>query len=322
MRCRSLSEGSISSFGDLATGRCYRLRVSDGWIELDGVAEDALPSWAKDGRTGDRVAFLEAGLLVVEGGLATVARWSDVVSVVSHAGCVYVLVPRRPPHPPWIAVDGALVPDGVDAFLRRLEERRRSGGYRDAIRAQRQDLPLDELRRRVSAREAVPGALEVPSTIVLGRSYPGLGLAQFGSIAGASMAGLFASVALAVVADAPELAGLCTYAGLFLGIFGGALLARYVGQRWRAAKDATLPRQRVLVLAPDGCIIGFRTGVQTLRWADVGRFEAARAQSSLELGLVVRGPEGGVLGEIDAAWLDAPLLLVVAVAEAYRDAAR
>ena len=78
----------------------------------------------------------------------------------------------------------------------------------------------------------------------------------------------------------------------------------------------------MLVLAPDGCIIGFRTGVQTLRWSDVGRFEAARVQSSLELGLVVRGPEGGVLGEIDAAWLDAPLLLVVAVAEAYRDAAR
>lgn len=296
--------------------------MSDGWLELDGVAETSLPSWANDGRSGDRVSFLEAGLLAVQDGLATFARWTDVLSVVKRGDAAFILAPRRPPAAPWIRVGPQQIDGDVDSFLRRLDERRRSGGYRDSVRAQRQNLQLDELRRRVSAREPVPGALEVPSTIVLGRSYPGLGLAQVASITISSLLGVFFATGLVIAADAPELAGLCSYAGIFGGILAGALLARSIGRRWRAAKDATLPRQRVLVLAPDGCIIGFRTGVRTLRWSSVGRFESGRIEPDYETGLIVRGADDQKLGEIEAAWLDAPLELVVAVAEAYREAAR
>lgn len=296
--------------------------MSDGWLELDGVAETSLPSWANDGRSGDRVSFLEAGLLAVQDGLATFARWSDVLSVVKRGDAAFILAPRRPPAAPWIRVGPQQIDGDVDSFLRRLDERRRSGGYRDSVRAQRQNLQLDELRRRVSAREPVPGALEVPSTIVLGRSYPGLGLTQASIVTGGGALGLVFPVIGVVGAGAEELASLCGQLGAIGGVLAGALIARHVGRRWRASKDATLPRQRVLVLAPDGCIIGFRTGVRTLRWSSVGRFESGRIEPDYELGLIVRGADDQKLGEIEAAWLDAPLELVVAVAEAYREAAR
>lgn len=306
--------------------------MTEAWVDLDGVAETDLPPHASDGRRGDRVSFVEGGLLHVRDGRATFARWSDVLGVLEHEGRAYVLVPRRPPSPPWLEIDRAMLgPSGGDeAALGRFLERVRAGGgsagYRDAVRKHRQGLSRKALKAKVLSREPVPGAMEVPSTIVLGRSYPGLGPVQALTVMGGLFVGYVAAVAgmVAVETGAHNLAPL---ASLFMwlapiaGVAIGAVGAREIGRVWRAQKDLTFPRQRVLVLAPDGCIAGFSTGVRTLNWARVGGFVAARVEPSYDLGVRVLDPEGATIGELDGGFLDAPVGLVVAVAEAYRESA-
>ncbi|HJL19575.1 MAG TPA: hypothetical protein RMH99_28185 [Sandaracinaceae bacterium LLY-WYZ-13_1] len=304
--------------------------MSEAWVELDGVREGELPAHASDGRSGDRVGFLESGLLHVRDGRAVFARWSDVLGVLAHDGAAYVLLPRRPPSQPWVEVDRAMLgdePDAVKAFARRVSERGSGGGYRDAVRKRRQNLTDTALESKVRRREPVPGALEVPSTIVLGRRYPWLGAVQLGALGLGGVLGYFAFVGIfmatmAMPRDARPLAMLFSYAMPVVGVVLGAWGAREIGRRWRAAKDRTLPRQRVLVLAPDGCVVGFRGGVRTLKWTQVGEFGTGPTEPNYDMGLVVRAPNGDKLGDLDAGWLDAPLRLVVAVAEAYRKAAR
>lgn len=298
------------------------------FIEHDGVDEAALPPHARDSRSGDRVSFLEAGLLHVKGGEATFARWSDVLGVREHRGATYVLVPRRSPAPPWIRVDPELLGEATTArFAQRLRDRLSGGGYRDAVRRRRQDLSTAQLLHQVRAREEVAGALEVPSTIKLGGKYPGLWLGQlaaFGLGVGAGYLLLFLLMLVGVAMREPAfmlVVQLMAYFALFGGMIGGGLGAREVAKRWKARVDATRPRQRVLVLAPDGCVVGFRTGVRALKWSQVGRFEIGPTRPDNEDGLVVRGLDGKILGDIAAAWLDAPLDLVVAIAETYRRAA-
>lgn len=307
--------------------------MSEAWVELDEAPEASLPEHARDGRHGDRVSFTESGLLHVRNGRATFARWTDILGVVEQGDRAYVLVPRRPPSPPWIEVDASMIgdePEAVKAFAKRLRERGGGGGYRDAVKQRRQNLDREALLQKVRSREPVPGALEVPSTVVLGRSYPGLGPVQALSLMGGaglgyalSMTGVVVSAHLDVGGYRGEphpLAILAFYVLPFVGIGVGAWAAREIGRRWRAAKDRTFPRQRVLVLAPDGCIVGFRAGVRTLKWAMVGAFGEGPTEHH-EWGLIVTGPNGEKIGDVDAGYLDAPLSLVVAVAEAYRRAA-
>ncbi|MBX3276148.1 MAG: hypothetical protein KF729_38200 [Sandaracinaceae bacterium] len=301
------------------------------WIEIDAVPEAQLPPHLVDRKHGDRVSVIEGGILHVRDGRATFAPFRDLYAVVSHGGRVYLLVPRRPPSPPWLEVDPTMFGADGAAGMARFAERAREGGpdvgggYRDAVRRHRQGLGHEELLRRVAAREPVPGMMEVPSTVRLNRSYPGLGMVQALAVIGGGFAGYAAIIALAVAAgggrDGEAALMLGTYTLPFLGLGGGAYAAHTIGRRWRAAADATAPRQRVLVLAPDGCVLGLRDGVRALTWGAVGRFTVARLEPEYEEGLVIHGAEGERVGEIDGGFLDAPLGLVVAVAEAYRDAA-
>lgn len=299
------------------------------FLEIDAAPESELPAHTNDGKRGDRVSFLEGGLLHVESGRATFAQWADVLGIREHEGDVYVLVPRRPPSPPWIQVTPEMIGgESPKAFIARLEERGTSGGgYRDAVRTRRQNLTTKELRDRIVRHDPVPGALEVPSTIMLGVSYPGLGPVQgtvFFTFGGAGF------VAMEVISVAPQMNGgdpsmvlvstMAGYAVFFGMIVAGAALTMFVGKKWREAKNKTLPRQRVLVLAPDGCIVGFSSGVSALSWSEVGSFEAGISKAG-EDALFVRNPDGRLLGEMDAGWLDAPLSLVVKIAETYRQAA-
>ena len=306
--------------------------MSESFVEIDHLPEDFLPAHARDGGAGDRVTLMENGLLEVRSGVATFARWSDVLGVIEHAGSAYVLVPRRSPAPPWIELESSqLGGDDVATFAARVRERGAAGGYRDAVRARRQGLAPHELKAKVLAREPVGGALEVPSTIVLGRSYPGLGVVQALLVMGGGLTGYIGIIAVALMLDLAhhgsprqnpsEPFGPCMAFAPLLGIVLGAYAARALGRWWRARKDRGLPRQRVLVLAPDGCMVGFRAGAAVLPWSSVGAFEVGPTQPSYELGLVVKDVDGRVLGDVEAGWLDAPLGLVVAVAEAYRGAA-
>ena len=301
------------------------------WLEFDEVEESEVPAFAQDGKSGDWVSFIEGGVLVVRSGRASFARWSDVLGVVEHQGKLHVLVPRRPPAQPWLVVDRDMVGGDIPA-LRRVAERLRegggAGGYREAVKAHRKGMSTEALQAKVSAREPVGGAMEVPSTVVLGRSYPGLGLAQATLVIGSGVLGFGLAFgmmfAIAVqnprAIDTPGVGTLVQFFGIAC-LAVGALLARALGKRWRAKKDATLPRQRVLVLAPDGCIVGFTEGVRTLSWAQVGSFGLEPVEPDYDDGLVVYGPEGKRFGHINTAFLDAPPGLVVAVANTYREAA-
>ncbi|MCA9604864.1 MAG: hypothetical protein KC619_04695 [Myxococcales bacterium] len=305
--------------------------MSDELLTIDGIPEAELPAFARDGRTGDRVSFLEAGLLHVIEGRATLVRWADVLGVLEHEGEAFVLGPRRPPREPCLAVSRELLgdePDAVGAFVRRVRERGAGSGYRDAVRQHRQGLAPDELVERVRARAAVPGALEVPSSIYIGKlGHPLEGLVLFGIVLAGWLSGVVGIIAVAAIAGASgyrgaeaiiQLSGLVPYVGVVLAAFVAVRLRR----AWRAARKAELPRQRVLVLAPDGCVIGFRTGVRTLAWSDVGSFAIGPTEPSYDEGLVVHDANGKKLGDLDAGWLEQPLGLVVAVAETYRRAAR
>lgn len=300
------------------------------FLEIDGVPEKDIPAHLSDGKSGDRVSLVEGGLLHVQSGRATFVPSGAVLGLLEHGGRAYVLVPRQPPAAPWIEVAPSMLarePEGIKGFLARLEERGSSGrGYRDAVRQRRQNLSTTALREKIMERTAVPGALEVPSTIMLGVSYPGLAFVQamvFFTFCGLGYVAMIAmAMGVALSSHDPGAAQFGTLIGYpvwFVCVALGGWLAITVGKRWREAKNKTLPRQRVLVLAPDGCIVGFTDGVRTLAWSDVGQF--AIGPSTHGNGLVVYDSKMRLLGDVDAGFLDAPLSLVVGVAEAYRTAA-
>jgi hypothetical protein len=300
------------------------------FLEVDWVREQDLPPHLADGKRGDRVSLLEGGLLHVKDGRASFVRWSDVLGVVQHGGAVQLLVPRTPPAPPWLEVEPEMVgggPDALRTFVDRVQNRggMAVGGYRDALRTRRQNLAPQQLLGKVAAREAVPGALEVPSTIMLGVSYPGLAFTQV-CIVGLGMVLGYVGFTISMLGlrtgSDGSFAMLFGYALLFACMLGGGYAAVLVGRAWREAKNRTLPRQRVLVLAPDGCIVGFRTGVRALAWSEVQSFGIDQDLETFDDALVVTGTDGKRLGDVAAGWLDAPLGLVVRVAEAYRQSAR
>lgn len=212
--------------------------------------------------------------------------------------------------------------------MARLGERGAGSGYRDAVRQRRQGLSPLELTAKVRRREDVPGALEVPSTIRLGSSGHRLeGVVICSLIVGGAIAtyavafgGMLAMIG-AGARGAADLLGVFIGVAPYLGAFLGAFVGIRIRKKWRAARDAEVPRQRVLVLAPDGCIIGFRTGVKTMKWSEVGSFAIGPTEPDHNDGLVVRDIDGEKLGDIDGGWLDAPLSVVVKVAETYREAA-
>ena len=300
---------------------CYVFSVDDAWVEEEervpaNVSPNATPAPPLLG-----LALDAEGVRWGEPGREARARWSQVFGVVLHPPeapkRAFVLVPRRPPAPPWFAVREADLPagweGGLEALAGRVRERLGQRGYRDGG-AQRPLLDRETLLKRVLARGEVPGALEVPVAAGPGGWWRrSLDLVAAGSAGG--LAGLYAGAftGSALLAIGVALAGATV----------GAAVPVFLTSKWRATRSRHR-RPRVLVLAPDGCVVGLPTGPEAFGWGDLARFGVGEApppgkpsappRPCLE---VVRA-DGSVAGRIDAAWFAEPLSLIASVAEAYR----
>lgn len=308
------------------------MSVADGWLELDGVALADLPAWAQSpSDPSRRVILSEHGLAWIDGKRGVVAPWSDVLGVVvreaddvtGEAGTVYVLVPRTPPLAPWLAVVESALPadearDGLAAFAKRVLARSRQSGYR-AVAQKGPLLPRSELVRRVLAHLPIPGAVEVPvgpGPREDGHGKLGIGTA-LGTIGG-GVGGAMAGSALLGATLGP--AGVLVAAAVCAALVGGVVT--FYDSFQSSAMAGRTSRPRVLVLAPDGCVVGFADGVRGFSWDQVGRFVAG--SYALATGdeqrdcLEVRAHDDVLVGRIDASWFDGPLELIVGIAEAYR----
>ena len=223
------------------------------------------------------------------------ASWSQVFGALRLDSQVYVLLARRPPDPPWIALSPRDLPEGVtmDGLVDIVRLRIAQTGYRDDARS-RTPLKLNELTRQVLSGEQVPGALEVPiGSGPHGRTHKGFVWAFVGA----------GSVAL----------------GLAAGVAAGAL-AFSLGAVPLMLKKRPKVGGRVLVLAPDGCVIGLPAGPAAFLWPDVGGFVlgATRRHNRSVPCLRIENREGELIGSLEGSWFGAPLRLIVGVAEAYR----
>lgn len=267
------------------------------------------------------VRFDARGLQAIGGGHGVSARWEQVFGVAlvpeEAPRRAFVLVPRRPPRAPWIEVLPKDLPEdlraeGLEGLARRVRERMAQRGYR-AGGPTRPLLDATALMQRVLARDEVPGALEVP----VGPGPGGwwrrfLDVFAAGSVGG--LAGLYAGaltgnplVALAVAAT---------------GATVGATVPVALSSSFESLR-ARRRRPRVLVLAPDGCVVGLPSGPEAFAWSEIARFAAEEhaptgSPTSMRPCLAVRLTDGRMAGAIDAAWFAEPLPLIVAVAEAYR----
>jgi len=276
----------------------------------------------------------ETKTLTLESGGVRVARslapWTSVLGALAlPAGApkqLFVLVPRRPPAPPWFAVTAEQLPaelreGGLTAVAQRIEARARVGSYREHA-GQRPPLDASELLARVLERADLPGALEVP----VGHG-PGAGFNRF-----------LASAATATAGTATALVAGLTLAPGFTSVIAGAglLLGAATPTGWHVLQRRMRSKPRVLVLAPDGCVIGFPSGVRAFAWNEIEGFGETEAplpgrfrplyphlevtlRSAQTLGDDPASPiQQKTRGRLAAAWFDAPLPLIIRVAEAYR----
>lgn len=304
--------------------------TESGWLEHDEVPVAEVPPWARTGgAVGSSVRLLEPGIVfTAAGGLVSVARWQDVLGVASLPPSerflpqAFVLVPRRPPRPPWFVVGpGVLPPElraaGTVGFADQVRQRISSWGYRSAD-AGRPRLPPEEVLERVLARDALPGAVEVPIGPPPDRLATGWRQALgFVSVAGGSAVmsgylGLLVGGILGAALVQPWLAALALPAAAAGGAVG---LGVGMHQRGRSLS-------RVLVMTPDACVVAFYDGVRALGWGAIAAFrKGALYRPDLQHespALEVVGHDGNVVGRVEAHWFSVPLDVVVAVGEAYR----
>ena len=262
------------------------------------------------GRPGG-LALTPEGIVASDGARRLEARWDQIFGVAlmptDAPTKAFVLVPREPPRPPWIEVGPDDLPEDV-ADLPTLDVRIRArveqSGYRDRG-PQRPMLPPDQLMQRVLAREDVPGALEIPVGAGPGGWWRrGIDLLAAGSAGG--LLGLYGGALTGSALLAVAIAG--------AGAAVGATLPVAFARNWRSIARRS-KRPRVLVLAPDGCVVGLPTGPEAFSWAEIGEFQHAGEGSSRRL--EVRRRSGEVAGSIDGSWFGAPLELITAVAQAY-----
>ncbi|MCC7534885.1 MAG: hypothetical protein IT379_01660 [Deltaproteobacteria bacterium] len=307
--------------------------MGDGWLESDGISARDLPEWARkdaEPTASARIVLSEHGLAWIDGRRAVIAPWSQVLGVVVHdpsdsaepRPTAYVLVPRRPPSAPWLEVPAGYLPrderEDVHAFAARVMARSRQNAYR-VVAVKRPLLPRSELVRRVVAHEPIPGAVEVP----VGRGPTDEGHARLdigaalGTVGG-GVGGALAGSAWLATSLGPM--GILVAATVGAAVVGGVVTYR---DRWRrGALAGRTTRPRVLVLAPDGCVVGFPDRVRGFSWDEVTRFVAGTYQPFVDAEsrqcLEVRVADDAVAGRIDATWFDGPLELIVGIAEAYR----
>ena len=289
-------------------------------MATDWIAKDEIDERGALGRFRVHASLDEEGLELAREGHTTRATWSDVLSVIVLGPSAYVLVPRAPPRPPWIEVrlsmlDPGLREGGLEAFADRVRERVGQRGYRDAKpRAPAMDAAT--LMTRVLEKTAIRGALEVPvghgsgdtrsdaRRMVdggIGVSTGGFGGGYVGMLIGALIGGGL-GVPITIAATA----------GAVLGALGAGTLGGSLGFR----RLRTRRRGRVLVLTPDGCVIGFPSGPLAFAWSELQSFRIEREDGHAFL--AVSGADGESLGRVDGLWFGAPLELIHAVAEAYR----
>lgn len=274
------------------------------WLEHDEVREDALPEWAKRG--GDviegkpyRVSVHAEGI-VLRRKSASALRWEDILVPIrlDDPRRLLLSAARRPPRTPWFEIGGpdvGRIERAVRTRLDALDHR----GYRERRRV-RDPLPPDEVLTHVLARRPLPGAVEIPAatpsvlrSALLGATVGGATLGMYGLV--------FGPVGL--------------LAGGGVGALGGASLLG--GIEHVKKRNAG----RVLVLTPDAFVGGLDgESVRAVPWFRVGRFVDGvdkTGHSALE----VFGHEHQLLARVGARWLGAPLDVIVAVAEAYRQRA-
>ena len=260
------------------------------------------------------------GVAYVESGNAYEATWDQVFGVAlvpSEAPKrAFILVPRKPPQPPWFEVRPQDLPEEVadlEALGNLVRNRIAQRGYRD-MGPRRPLLDAESLMQRVLARGDLPGALEVPVGAGPGgwwrRSLDLFAAGSAGGLAGLYAGALTGNPALAVGAAAA-------------GVIFGASVPVAMASNWRSVR-LRARKPRVLVLAPDGCVVGLPQGPRAFSWPDVAAFSESKHQPPgrenapprrcLQLTLA----DGNIAGRIDAAWFAEPLELIVAVAEAYR----
>jgi len=286
-------------------------------IDADDVDVRTLPPWASEVLPARGLALASAGVVVRTGRRrATAARWEQIFGVaVLDAGDtkrerLLLLVPRPPPDKPWIEVRRPDLPTDLatlDALADALRRRLSMTGYRGAP-AMLPRLAPEQLLARARAHAPIPGAVEIPIARrrSLGNSRP------VQTLIGVSGGGAFA-VAMAMSVAVPLAVPIVAALGVAGAVAGGTAVDLALRAERKEGK-----RRRVLLLAPDGCICGFETGVVAFAWSDIRSFHEAPARFPT---LVVEGSHQDVLGRLESVVFDAPLPLVVAVAEAYRNRA-
>jgi hypothetical protein len=262
------------------------------------------------------LALTPEGIIAKEGFRRLDVQWDQVFGValmpIEAPTKAFLLVPRKPPEPPWIEVSPADLPEDVsdlETLAVRIRARVQQSGYRDRG-PQRPMLPPDQLMEKVLAREDVPGALEIPVGAGPGGWWRrGVDLLASGSAGG--LLGLYGGALTGSAMLAVVIAG--------AGAAVGAALPMAFARNWRSLRGRS-KRPRVLVLAPDGCVVGLPTGPEAFAWSDIGGFQ--EALDGRVRRLEVRRRDGSIAGSIDAAWFGAPLELITAVAQAYLDRQR
>lgn len=275
------------------------------WLEHDEVDEAALPEWAQrdvtelDGRPFTVRVYPE-GVRLVKGRKASALRWEDILVPirVDSPRRLLLAANRRPPLPPWFALSGSDVAE-IEKVVRTRLEAIEHRGYRDR-RRRRDPMPPDEVLTQVLARRDLPGAVEIPAA-----TPSVMKSALIGATVGAASLGLY-GLAFGVY-------GLLAAGGIGV-LGGGGLLGGVELFRKRTAG-------RVLVLTPDAFVGGLDgEAVRSVPWPQVGRFSEG-VDDNGEDALEVWGVEERLLARVAARWFGAPLDVIVAVAEAYRERA-
>jgi hypothetical protein len=289
----------------------------DAWLSIDGILRDEAP---EDLRSSRGLTLRKEALVFERGGHITVAPWSAVLAVVRLPRAVFVLVPRKPPSPPWIEIDETLAAElgagALDALEASLLARAESKGYRDAGPT-RALLPPPALYKRLVGNDLVPGTVEVPIGYGPGGRKHVLVKAFEGALGfgGGAFGGAYAGAILTALLSAPAAPVVLGSAALAAG--AGLATTLYMGRDRKA-------RGRVLALAPDGVVIGLPTGVRAYGWSAIRRFGVeprevfVKGRRQKDPHLVVTGADGRLVGALHRDWFDRPLALIVSVAEAYR----
>ena len=294
----------------------------DGWLEHDQVRVDRLPEWARAAAAAmvraprPVVTIAREGIVALERQGAVTARWDEVLGVTIVGDRGHVFVGRRPPLPPWIALEaGHLAGDaaalGVAETIRTIRQRTAGTSYRDH-QSTALSISFEEAVSRIRARAPVPGALEIPPSFGPGREaiharrrFSAL-LALGGGGGMGAYVGFFLTMPLAATLGTAGVVALTAAAALCGG--GGM----YVIDDFYRRKT----QRRALALMPHGGMIGLPSGVYPFRWSEVEGFESVPADDGRRA-LRVRGPRWS-RETLDETWFEAPIDLVVAAAEAYR----